>query len=200
MLRASSPHLASWPNTVKLEKSEICTTETVQGYVDWVYTGQIVELKVFSTTAMTGPAHSPFTLAHMHLSQSYKLGELLEDYHFQDGLLDTMISNCLRDKRYPFHLTRMAFSVVPEGSPLRKLFVDMSVHKASMHNMVTHKEWFNREPIYEIMLGLAKRKNANLSRIQAPFEGGLNCLYHLHQEIDGVKACYLKRPGLLPRI
>lgn len=139
MLRASSPHLASCSNTVKLEKSEFCTTEEVQGYVDWVYTGQIVESKVFSTTTMTGLAHSPFTLAHMYLLQSYKLGELLEDHHFQDALLDTMISNCMRDKRYPFHLTRMAFSVAPKGSPLRKLFLDMSVHKASMHNMETQR-------------------------------------------------------------
>ncbi|KAK3082156.1 hypothetical protein LTS18_001996 [Coniosporium uncinatum] len=126
--------------------------------------------------------------SYIALAKAYILGETLQDDHFEDTVLDAIVSLFL----HPAHTwapeaTPVIYAGTAPGSSARKLVVDFYTYASkptwfSEHAQQHHPEDF----LHDLCLSFVKQKNGLLNP-DAPFQNR-TCVYHSHWGKG--KVCY----------
>jgi hypothetical protein len=153
-------------------------------YVQWIYRNRIFS---FQDAGDTGGNLEEVKL----LVEAFVLGEKLQDQDFRDAVLDSLIHAVDtpdgQDVRwYPTATTiDRAYKGTPEGSPLRKLLVDM-------HFFHGRREWLNGAVNIDFLRDLARdllddRGNSFSPKTDRTTARLAGCSYHGH---GADHACY----------
>lgn len=158
-------------------------------YLQWVYSGKIFSRKSPSEEQGEVEKVMEFSL----LIGSFLFGEKVQNGDFKDAVIDALIHSVSKpdnkgNRRYPTEGTvDRAYQGTPEGSPLRRLLLDM-------HIIHGHGKWVEGQTNVEFLAALAGRllDNKGMPEPQDPTKPNLSsCQYHHHEKED---ECYSKRP------
>lgn len=159
--------------------------DVVALYIQWVYGG-----KIFSRQP---PSEAPSTGRELDLLvDCYIFGEKVQDDNFKDAVLDALLA-CIDTKDeegsrwFPTgHSVQRAYEQTPQGSPLRKLLVDM-------YNQSGRSDWIKEDNSVEFLADLAREMFDTRSR---PLGTNLtdwnadSCMYHHHSTEE---QCYSRK-------
>ncbi|EED13876.1 conserved hypothetical protein [Talaromyces stipitatus ATCC 10500] len=187
LIRASSPFFdkamsrkwkESLERTIKLPDNE---PKIFQLYVHWLYYGTLPVL--CDEPGLCGNAE------YLELVKAYTLGDKLLDSRFQNAVIDAIVEKSqskARDGRIWFPVgspIEYAYSNTNESSPIRKLLLDMYVHRG--HRYWLHDYGNSASIPHSFLLGLASRffdqrdgHCESETKIDAP-------RYHIHKENGG---------------
>lgn len=147
--------------------------------MEWLYIGRLVELSCNTSQATE-------TLVRL-----YVLGDYIEDDHFSNPIIDTIVQNS--SYTAPGMVRKsdtvdMAWREINPGSPLRKLLTRLIVcslgHHANTPKFLHFGTW-SSEVSTDVFAGLRKRydiRNAIREDLRYPVHSMDTCEYHLHGE------------------
>jgi hypothetical protein len=153
-------------------------------YVQWIYGG-----KIFSRPSKGDGDHNPAHSEVSDLVEAFVFGEKIQDGDFKDAVIDSVIASINipgKDGKcwYPVGpVIDRAYEGTPEGSPLRRLMVDIHLHHG-------RRDWLDRATNIDFVKDLAgdlyvdrdckRRVNPTAAHLKS-------CGYHQHGK-DGL--CY----------
>nr|POF17506.1 hypothetical protein CFP56_12920 [Quercus suber] len=154
-------------------------------YIHWIYQG-----KIYSRTPVdiSGKESNESET----LVRAFVFGEKIQDGHFKDAVIDALLASVSTPDKdgacwYPTDETvNSAYADTPEGSPLRRLLLDMHIH----HGTTT---WVRASCGADFLVDLTKE----LFSLRKPLSGpdptemtNSSCHYHHHQSNQD---CYSRR-------
>lgn len=152
---------------------------TIGLYVQWIYGGKIYS-RLREERAEDDPTYNELSL----LVEAFIFGEMVQDGRFKDVVIDSLIASIntpgKEGKRwYPSGpMVDRAYEGTPEGSPLRKLMVDIYAHHGNRHRLDGSKD-------IEFLKDLAGELYVDRERylLHDPTKMDLkSCRYHHHGE------------------
>lgn len=159
--------------------------DVVALYVQWAYRG-----KIFSPQP---PSEPPSTGRELDLLvDCYIFGAKVQDDNFKDAVLDALLAFInTKDEEgsqwFPTgHSVQRAYEKTPQGSPLRKLLVDM-------HNQSRRSNWIKEDNSMEFLTDLAREMFDTRSRPSGRKLTDWNadsCMYHHHSKEE---QCYSRK-------
>lgn len=159
---------------------------TVAVYVHWLYTGKIY------TRSLEEDEQASNSKEARLLIDSFVLGDKLQDGHFKDAVLDgfiVMVGTPVKSgtQMYPGDsLINRTYENTPEGSPLRRLLVDMYFYHGT-------KDWANDNMNVSFLADLTCEllgTRPRGSQWDTTKVGGNSCIYHYHKAPE---ICYTAR-------
>lgn len=156
-------------HTVKLPEED---ADTLYGYTQWLYTGKL-------------PCQTSETYCFVPLAKLYVLGEKLIDDNLQDRVLDAIIATVRKEHCYPSKATvKTIYRSTPEGSPARKLMVDVHV----IHGAPSWISSKTEETHFDFLIDLTKALldgrsvSEKTRREHSELASGIPCSYHKHRK------------------
>lgn len=159
-------------------------------YVDWMYSRRIPWTPIADKKVDTKIARTNL------LVRAYILGDILQDFDFQDAVLDALIDIPTKHDFLPMWQTRLGFENTPDGSPLRHYLVDLHVFDPKTLRWIDSEnfQYTNEEALRFILQGSEKLKSEGLAVVAAPCERKDLCVYHVHKKSKA--PCYKEKYGL----
>lgn len=173
------------------------TPSVVDLYVQWIYSGRVLSRKAGAEeegndSIERGNGHE-FDL----LVGGFVFGEKVRDGDFKDAVIDALIHTVATPDDngscwYPMKKwVTQAYAGTPEGSPIRKLLVDMFMFNGQ-------EDWLEGEDNVDFLVDLGRRLLADREAVQRkrqhtqdPTKPGVSsCQYHHHDQGD---ACYSEK-------
>lgn len=160
----------------------IITVADFQVYMEWLYTGRVVELDYNRSQASE-------TLVRL-----YVLGDYLEDDHFSNAIIDTLVQNssCFASGMVWRRSTvDMAWDETQPESPLRKVLTRLIACSVGGHNDWSKTPKFlgsgtwSKEVSTEVFAELNQWyaiQGAIKETVEFPVNSKDTCAYHLHGE------------------
>jgi len=180
----SGDWLESKTRTINLPEHSAGALELYSG---WLYNRKICSRKA----ANVGGQLAEFE----QLIQSYVLADMIEDADFADAIIDTIVACKQVYRRSPIEHINLVYTLLPKGSPLRRLLIDMWVCEGwrrwcdECKNLIT-------EVLKDIVIGFLTAKGldgkATFQPHHAPYEIADRCAAY-HQHIKANQPCYLEK-------
>jgi hypothetical protein len=174
------------------------TPSIVDLYVQWTYSGKILSRKTPVEEEGADEQERKNESAFDLLIGGFVFGEKIQDGNFKDAVLDALVHTVTtpNEKGVCWYPTKswvdQAYVGTPEGSPIRRLLVDMYTYHGKA-------DWLDGQKNVDFLADLAgclltKRRNNQQQQQQEPSGPEVNgCKYHHHGEEGG---CYSdKIPG-----
>jgi hypothetical protein len=175
------------------------TTPIVDLYVQWIYSGKILSRKTLVEEEAADGQECKNEPAFDLLIGGFVFGEKIQDGNFKDAVLDALVHTVTtpNEKGVCWYPTKswvdQAYVGTPEGSPIRRLLVDMYTYHGKA-------DWLDGQKNVDFLADLAgclltkRRNNQQQQQQQEPSGPEVNgCKYHHHGEEGG---CYSdKIPG-----
>jgi hypothetical protein len=174
------------------------TPPIVDLYVQWIYSGKILSRKTPVEEVGADEEECKNESAFDLLIGGFVFGEKIQDGNFKDAVLDALVHTVTtpNEKGVCWYPTKswvdQAYMGTPEGSPIRRLLVDMYTYHGKA-------DWLDGQKNVNFLADLAgclltKRRNEQQQQQQEPPGPDVSgCKYHHHGE-EG--RCYSDRiPG-----
>ena len=145
-------------------------------YAQWLYTGKIL----IGARNRAGEEYQGWD----HLVNAYILGDKLQDGHFADAVMDTIIAESNTNVNgfhfYPIgRIVQTIYNNTREGSPLRRLIVDQHVfHGAKTWFTESVADDINKEFLLDLVKAMFEERPK--PHVEAPDQGVDTCAYHGH--------------------
>jgi hypothetical protein len=175
------------------------TPSIVDLYIQWTYSGKILSRKTPVEEEGADEQERKNESAFDLLIGGFVFGEKIQDGNFKDAVLDALVHTVTtpNEKGVCWYPTKswvdQAYVGTPEGSPIRRLLVDMYTYHGKA-------DWLDGQKNVDFLADLAgclltkRRNNQQQQQQQEPSGPEVNgCKYHHHGEEGG---CYSdKIPG-----
>jgi hypothetical protein len=175
------------------------TPSIVDLYIQWTYSGKILSRKTPVEEEGADEQERKNESAFDLLIGGFVFGEKIQDGNFKDAVLDALVHTVTtpNEKGVCWYPTKswvdQAYMGTPEGSPIRRLLVDMYTYHGKA-------DWLDGQKNVDFLADLAgclltkRRNNQQQQQQQEPSGPEVNgCKYHHHGEEGG---CYSdKIPG-----
>ena len=153
--------------TIKLPEED---PTTFYGYIQWLYAGKL-------------PCQSSEKYCFLPLAKLYVIGEKLIDDKLQDRVLDAIIATHRKEQCYPSKTTvKTIYHATPEGSPGRRLMVDMHLLFGAPEAISNKNEETHLDFLVDLTKALLKGRTISEKTREEHLElySGTPCSYHKH--------------------
>lgn len=147
-------------------------------YQEWLYSGLIYT----RPSQLLPKDDDEFAL----LTQAFILGDKLMDLDFKDSIVDAITEKLRKEQTFDTSLTNLVWENTPDGSPLRRLWMDVYFYFGSA-------EWLDSklmgEPVSsEFMVDFSRYQMQNRTGFGSLGKDAMffQCTYHEH----GLRPCY----------
>jgi hypothetical protein len=128
------------------------------------------------------------------LADCYAFGDKVQDIDFKDAVADASFQRTRNVGKLSGHMTKTIYMHTQEGSPARKLCVDLLVRMGG-GEIFKRREWMrevcSEDFLLDCIAALASRYRDDYR--EPPYERYNTCRYHEHAKTGSV--CYKKKRG-----
>jgi len=153
-----------------------------------LYFGWLYNRKIHSKKQDNYEGHEAELL---QVAEAYCLAEMIGDGDFADAVMDTLLVCAAEYNTCPFKHANNLYEKLSQGSPLRRLVLEMWVYERRSKWRDTAMN-LSEEVLRDIVLAIVEMKGpTTVEAATAPYKNGDRCAYHQHKK--AVQLCYLTK-------
>jgi hypothetical protein len=172
--------------TVRLSNLDDDVAAAFESFQSFLYAGKVVSGIHYDEK------NADYDKEWDHLADSWLLGNSLLSTSFKDAVVDAIVHKLTLAQSVPLAMYSGLYRSSSDSAPIRKLMVDIAVHKWDEEDLATvlidGAGAVQAEFLRDVAVALFKAKNLPAAQqARSPFSAKSGCLYHEH---GPEKPCY----------